>query len=461
MIVKCTKTGKILATEDEMKEHAEAFGVASFEEIQPDTTMIWMNPSTGKYCFSKNEMDVFCKRTGQDTAAFIEILVTEFLQVRSEKLKASRNDPKVERFANEKMLAALIDLKGFTALQAEKALWYTRNESVTKAVEWLRAHSSDSDFNMPLKPGDDEETPESLTKQPEPTVTQTVNLEEYVNKDTLKELLSMGFNRERSVRAIWKTENGDVSKCVDWLTEHAQDTDIDRPSPETISLTSGKKGPSISREDAQAAALELQKKVREQRALREANDAREKERQRIANTKAMQEQQAVMEEQKRKREIMERDRIKREEEAHRAELAQKLKLDYIERFGCEPPSSAQQQGSGPSANAKPKDKILWYLNQIKKRHSSDVVINCFKTLRIYLSNIASNCAEKKYHKIKTTNKVFSEKVAPVPESLELLAVVGFEKSELEPEVIEIETSVADGYLCSQAVQYIDVILNQL
>lgn len=40
MIVKCTKTGKILATEDEMKEHAEAFGVASFEEIQPDTTMI-------------------------------------------------------------------------------------------------------------------------------------------------------------------------------------------------------------------------------------------------------------------------------------------------------------------------------------------------------------------------------------------------------------------------------------
>ena len=87
--------------------------------------------------------------------------------------------------------------------------------------------------------------------------------------------------------------------------------------------------------------------------------------------------------------------------------------------------------------------------------------NCLKTVRIYLSNIASNCAEKKYHKIKTTNKVFSDKVAPVPEALELLAVVGFEKSEQEPEVVEIKTSVADGYLCSQAVQYIGVILNQL
>ena len=48
MIVKCTKTGKILASEEEMKEHAEAFGVAGFEEVDPTKTFVWMNPNSGK-----------------------------------------------------------------------------------------------------------------------------------------------------------------------------------------------------------------------------------------------------------------------------------------------------------------------------------------------------------------------------------------------------------------------------
>jgi hypothetical protein len=453
MIVKCAKTGKILASEEEIKEHAEAFGVPNFEEIMPDEVTLWMNSMTGKHCFTTSEMDVFCRRTGTDPSEFSEITVTEYLKRRAERQQSFKNDPRVEKFANENYLSALVDVRGFSVLQAEKALWFTRNESVAKAEEWLKENSKSPDFNVPLKLSEDALVPESLTA-PAPVSVETIPMSEFINKDFLAELESMGFSSNRATRALWKTENAGVAQAIDWLTAHEADTDIDDPVPSEISVPK-KTGPKLSKEEAQLAALELQRKLREERAVREAAEAREKERQRIMNTKAMADQQAVMEEQKRKREIMERERIKREEEAHKAELAEKLRLDFIERFGYEPPAGGV---STTQPTVKPKDRILQLLNQIKRSFEKEIVKNCLSTLRLYLANIESNSAEKKYHKIKTSNKIFVEKISPVDPAVELLKVCGFEP---EGEFLEIKTSVADGYLCGQAVKYIDVILNQL
>ena len=447
MIVKCTKTGKILASEEEMREHAEAFGVASFEEIKPDETMIWMNQQTGKYCFTKSEMDVFCKRTGEDPSSFPEISVSEYLRIRSEKTQSRRNDPRVEKYANDKFVSALVDVKGFTVLQAEKALWFTKNESLQTAEAWLRAHMKDADFNLPIKLGENDSIPESAT--PGSSV-ESVPLSSVVSEETVSELTAMGFSRQRSMRAVWKTDNSGVPAAVDWLTAHAGDADIDDPLPETVV---GK--PKLSREEAQLAALELQRKFREERLVREAQEARDKEKERILQTKSMLENQALMEEQKRKRDFLDRERLKREEEAHKAELAEKLRLDFIERFGYEPPKSAAQ-----AEPTKPKDKILALLNKIKKEYPAAVAKDCLSTLRMYLNNIASDSSEVKFHKIKMSNKFFTEKISPVIPAIDLLAVCGFVAGE-NSEFLEIKTVVADGFLCRQAVQYIDVILGSL
>jgi Skp family chaperone for outer membrane proteins len=444
MIVKCTKTGKILSTDEEMRDHAEAFGVAGFEEIDPQKTHIWYNPQSGKHCFTANEVDVFCRRSGDDKTSFVEIPVSEFLSIRASKKQDRRNDQRVESFANEKLLTALVDIKGYTTLQAEKALWFTRNESLIKAEEWLRNHSKDADFNSPLILGENGKVPDSLTT---PSEVQNIPLSDYVKRDIVTELMSMGFSETRAIRAVWKTENGGVEVAVEWLSSHA-DEDL---LPEFIPIPA--KQPKLSKEEAQRAALELQRKLREERIAREATEARDKEKQRIAHTKALQEQQAQLQESQRIREIAEREREKRLQEEHRAQVAEKLRQDFIERFGYEPPEDKKSKLSD-----KPKDKILFYLNQIKRNHPSNIAREALSTFRMYLGNIEKNSSDKKFHKIKITNKIFVEKISPVREAVEILHACGFEDSD---ECLEIKTSIADGWLAGQAVKYIDVILNSI
>lgn len=377
MIVKCTKTGKILATDDEIREHSEAFGVSAFEEIEPDSTKIWMNSETGKYCFSLNELDVYLKRTKGDPANFSEVSVTEFLRRRALKAADRRNNPRVEKFANEKFLNALVEGRGYSVVPSEKALWYTKNESVAKAETWLKEHSGDSDFYEPLKIVEDV----------------------FVGED------------ESGVEEVPVVEQS-----------------------------------KLSREEAQLAALELQRKLREERIVREASEAKEKELLRISQTRQMLEHQAQIEEGNRLRELAERDREKRAAEQHKAELAEKLRGDFIERFGFEPPAVAKKMA--------PKDQILSLLNVLVKKYDAQIVNECLSLLRTYLGNIASNSNEKKFHKIRISNKAFAEKVAPLAEATQILNACGFED---DGEFLEIKKSIADGYLCGQVVKYIDVL----
>ena len=453
MIVKCTKTGKILASEEEMKEHAEAFGVAGFEEVDPTKTFVWMNPNSGKYCFTPNEVDIYCKRTGEARDLFVEMTVADFL-IRREASRVEReNDLRVQSFANQKLISALVDVKGYTVLQAEKALWYTRNESLAKAEEWLRCHSTDSDFNTPLKLAEGDLIPESVT----PPEVQTIALCDYVDSNLVTELVGMGFSEIQSTRAVWKTANASVATAVEWLSSNPQEAE--EPLPDQIPLPKSDSRyvtkPKLSKEEAQQAALELQRKLREERAIREAADAREKERQRIAQTKVMLEQQSQLAEAQRQREIAQREHEKKLAEEHRAQVAAKLRQDFIERFGYEPPAETT-----PQTPSKPKDKILFFLNTMKRNHEREVVRNALKLLRVYLANIETNSAEKKFHKIKLSNKSFAEHVSPISEAMEILKACGFEP-DTSGEYVEIKMSIADGWLCGQAVKYIDVILNSL
>lgn len=53
-----------------------------------------------------------------------------------------------------------------------------------------------------------------------------------------------------------------------------------------------------------------------------------------------------------------------------------------------------------------------------------------ETLCKYLENIINNPTEEKYHKIKMSNRVFSEKVAPIEGTSELLDAAGFRQKKL-------------------------------
>lgn len=392
MIVKCTKTGKILATEEEMREHADAFGVAAFEEINPDTTKIWMNPMSGKYCFSANEMDVYCRRTGEMQSSFVEMSVTDFLRVRSEKQVTRANDIVVEKYANQKFLTVLVELKGHSVLPAEKALWFTRNESVAAAEQWLSVHSKDADFLTPLRPSESDITEHGGVASLPSSDQIQVPLEEFINSTFLSELESMGFSRPLSIRALYKTDNAGTAPAVEWLSVESNLSD-DSPLPEFMSVPKPRQ--KLSKEEAQEAAIVLQKKLRDQRLEREAAEVKEKEKQRIVQTKLQLEQQVVLEEAQRKRDIAERERLKREAEQHRIEVANKLKQDYIERFGFAP-----EEENIKKVPQNPKERVLHFLNQLKKNNPSEVTKNCLSLLRVYLSNIEKDSGEKKFHKIR-------------------------------------------------------------
>merc|ERR1712151_492464 len=84
-------------------------------------------------------------------------------------------------------------------------------------------------------------------------------------------------------------------------------------------------------------ALQLQAKLREKRAEADKVAERERERARIKSGKMLRESDEKRCEEERLRSIERTKREKEEHRAERAELKEKLRMDYIERFGQEPP----------------------------------------------------------------------------------------------------------------------------
>eukprot|EP01122_Echinamoeba_exundans_P004594 TRINITY_DN14683_c0_g1_i1.p1 TRINITY_DN14683_c0_g1~~TRINITY_DN14683_c0_g1_i1.p1 ORF type:complete len:230 (+),score=41.60 TRINITY_DN14683_c0_g1_i1:24-692(+) len=53
----------------------------------------------------------------------------------------------------------------------------------------------------------------------------------YVDMALLKDLISMGFDENRSRRGLIMTKNKDPEDAINWILEHADDPDIDDPIP--------------------------------------------------------------------------------------------------------------------------------------------------------------------------------------------------------------------------------------
>merc|ERR1719411_826969 len=195
--------------------------------------------------------------------------------------------------------------------------------------------------------------------------------------------------------------------------------------------------------------MELQKRLRQKKAEEEKLSEKEKERMRIESTKMMIEANEQLKEEERKRAFEQIKREKEEHEKHRAELKERLRADYIERFGCEPPPEEEEKEKSIKEKSS-KDQVAYYLQKLKKNYKDsnpEGFKTCLSTLRIYVKNLQENPQDPKFKKLKLDNKAFQSRIAPFDGAIDFLDVMGFEKKE---DCLEQRKSIPDGWLCGNA-----------
>lgn len=397
------------------------------------------------------------------------------MEMQKEKDKAIARKEKFFSSVDQKKLQALVEVKRHGRVRSAKALHFTNNASLDKAEAWINEHAGDDgidvleesfldSFSGVAAAGDAMDVTEA---EPEPEEERKVGdpnpqeIKDQVNKSMLEELLAMGFPEIRAEKALFTVDNASVVHAVEWLGTHGEDADIDLPlrRPKPAAPPAPEK-PKLSKEEAEAKAMELQKKLRQKKAEEEKLSDKEKERMRIESVKMMHEANEKLKEEEKARAYEQLRREKEQQERDRAVLKEKLRQDYIERFGCEPPpeeevlKDAVKEKSG-------KDQVIYYLNRMKKEYKDtnpEGLKTCLNTLKVYIKNLQENPTDPKYKKLKLENKAFQSRIVPFSGAFEILDVLGFEKKE---DCLEQRKSIADGWLCGQAIKFIDLISGQI
>eukprot|EP00397_Hematodinium_sp_SG-2012_P023491 GEMP01024408.1.p1 GENE.GEMP01024408.1~~GEMP01024408.1.p1 ORF type:complete len:380 (+),score=122.69 GEMP01024408.1:311-1450(+) len=378
-------------------------------------------------------------------------------------------------YAKKKLMDVMVEIKGVSIVKAEKACWFTRNASVAEAEKWLEEHKDDPDINQPIK-----ELPEKDPEHPGITAmevdqqgeagasgsagvtdsTATENppfVKDKVNTELRDELIGMGFLLVRVEKALYFCDNAGIPNAVQWLTDHEQDADIDIPLAVEQPAAAPDK-PKMSSEEAEMAAVELQTRIRKEREEREKLEAKDREKARVESLKLMADTQAQLAEEQLKRDRLERDRLKREHDVHAADLKERLRLDYIERFGCEPPTEEEVTKNDITTKSA-KEQVIYWINEMKKAHKDDPRLKqCYATIKIYAGNAQKNSTDLKFLKIKKENKAFAERVAWCPEGIQLVQSLGFKDTD---EFYAIQSSCADGWLMGQCVKFLDLAIERL
>lgn len=477
MILKCVKTGRLFFSAEEATEHAEAFGkeYANFDQVSLEDK-VWICVETSRPCFTEADM-MRLKQRDPDSKTFEEKTVAYLIELQKKKEEAAARKDRFFDSVDQKKLEILSTVKGHTRVRAAKALHFTKS-TIEAAEAWISEHSSEegidklsdeflesvfsqaaSSSSAPAEGSS--EVAEAEAEPVEPPKLGDPNppeIKESVTRSLVEQIMEMGFSELRAEKALYKTDNASLEHAINWLAEHGEDADIDLPLPKPKKVP---EKPKLSKEEAEARAVELQKKLREKKAQEEKLSEKEKERMRIESTKMMLEANEKLQEEERKRAFEQLKREKEEHERHRAQLKEKLRLDYIERFGREPPEENEEDKAAAVKEKSSKDQIAYWLNKLKKNYKDtdkEGLKQCLATLRVYAKNLQDNPQEQKFKKLKLDNKAFSTRVAPYEGSIDLLDVLGFEKKE---DCLEQRKSVPDGFLCGVAIKFIDLILGQI
>lgn len=480
--LRCVKDGRLFFSQQEASDHAEAFGseYANFEEVPLDSK-VWVCVETKRPAYTEAEMQRI-KQRDPNSQTWEEKTVQYLIELQKQRDEASRKKDRFFDSVDPKKLQALTEVKLHNRVRAAKALHFTKERNTLEAAEaWIAQHAEDRDVDkltdefldnissaaagsssagggdVTMGNAEDVEmTPAVDDRQPgDPNPEE---IKSAVNQEMLKELLDMGFSELRGEKALYKTDNAGLEHAIGWLTDHANDADIDLPLLKPAPAAPER--PKMSKEEAEAKAMELQRKLRQKKAEEEKLSEKERERMRIESTKMMVEANEKLKEEERLRAMQQQQREKEEHERHRAELKERLRQDYIERFGREPPAE-EEIVEGSIKEKSSKDQLIHFLNKLKKTYKDsnpDGLKTCLATLKVYISNLQANPAELKFKKIKLDNKGFQGKILPFEGAVDVLDVLGFERKE---DCLEQRKTVPDGWLCGQAIKFIDLMLGQI
>ncbi|XP_055335096.1 ubiquitin carboxyl-terminal hydrolase 5-like isoform X2 [Paramacrobiotus metropolitanus] len=122
-----------------------------------------------------------------------------------EELLPEENQPAVSAPVvriDEAMVQQLMEM-GFSREGSLRGAYSTGSTSVENAMNWIVEHMTDPDFNSPFViPGSKKEI--------------------TISEDNIASIMTMGFTRAQSIRALQNTDNN-IERAVDWIFSHADD----------------------------------------------------------------------------------------------------------------------------------------------------------------------------------------------------------------------------------------------
>ena len=243
-----------------------------------------------------------------------------------------------------------------------------------------------------------------------------------VDQNLVSTLVEMGISKVVSEKALFLTQAKSIEPALDWINEHQDDPDYE----EELQIVQGESNSSLTREEANIKARELQEKLKRERIAREKEEEIQREKDRIRVNKELLEAKKKADEQEYKRAIEERMREKKKVQSELKEQEEILRREKEERFG-------KKISAAATVEKTPQEKISAALKTIKTLYPTfrnpGVARTALTTLKAYTLNIISNPGDQKYRSIRVENKAFQDRVAKVSGGINFLKAVGFQEEE--------------------------------
>ncbi|CAI9740629.1 ubiquitin carboxyl-terminal hydrolase 5-like [Octopus vulgaris] len=136
-----------------------------------------------------------------------------------EELPTESTEPEIR--IDDSLVSQLLDM-GFPLEACQKGVYYTQNNGLEAATNWVMEHMSDPDFDSPL---------ELLSNK------QSNSTDSCPDENSLAIIMSMGFSRNQAIKAMKATDNN-VERAVDWVLSHTAELDAEMNSePEPLSTS--------------------------------------------------------------------------------------------------------------------------------------------------------------------------------------------------------------------------------
>lgn len=215
---------------------------------------------------------------------------------------------------------------GISPILSEAAVRKTKSTDVSALLDWVSAHENEE---VQLKEWLEEvkKNPAPLSEE-KPVSQEGESISHLVNADLNASLQSMGHSKNVSEKAIFMTGNNNLEAAQRWIEDHKYDADFE----EELKMV-GQPVSTLTEEEAKQKLAELQKKIRENRAKKEAEDALEREKNRMRYGKEMVEAKKMAEEMQVKRQ-MELDKIqKQKDDDYKKRLLLDMKRERCLKLG--------------------------------------------------------------------------------------------------------------------------------